>query len=118
MEQKNEIKIEKRDSLTVLDIQGDVTILSEPYLNEAYKSVQELQGTKILLNFDPNAYINSGGIALLIQLLAQARKNNQQVGITGLSAHFKKIFMMVGITKFAKIHDSLEEAVTAMNAGS
>jgi anti-anti-sigma factor len=118
MEQKNEIKIEKRDSLTVLDIKGDVTILSEPYLNEAYKTVQELQGAKILLNFDTNAYINSGGIALLIQLLAQARKNNQQVGITGLSAHFKKIFMMVGITKFAKIHDSLEEAVTAMNAGS
>ena len=50
-----------------------------------------------------DAYINSGGIALLIQILAQTKRNNQQIGITGISDHFEKIFHMVGITKFVVV---------------
>jgi anti-anti-sigma factor len=116
--EQNEIKIEWRDSVTLLDIQGDVTIFSEPFLNEAYRNANTQGASRILLKFDANAYINSGGIALLIQLLAQTRKNNQQVGLTGLSAHFKKIFNMVGITKFAKIYNTIEEALEELSRGS
>jgi anti-anti-sigma regulatory factor len=50
----------------------------------------------------------------LIQILAQTKKNSQVIGITGISDHFKKIFHMVGITKFAQIHNSLTEALEAM----
>jgi anti-anti-sigma regulatory factor len=55
---------------------------------------------------------------LLIQILAETKKNNQQAGITGLSDHFKKIFNMVGITKFAKIFDSVDAALEAMSGPS
>jgi len=111
MEAKNEIKIEREKDIAVLQIQGDITAHSEPYINEAYKGLNE-QGAapKILIHFQEDAYINSGGIAVLIQILAQTRKNDQQIGITGLSEHFKKIFRMVGITKFADIYDNLDEA--------
>ncbi|NLI81816.1 MAG: STAS domain-containing protein [Deltaproteobacteria bacterium] len=113
--QQNEIRIEQRDSVTVLEIQGDITVFSEPFLNEAYTCASNQGAVKILLQFDGNAYINSGGIALLIQLLAKARTRDQEVAITGLSAHFKKIFHMVGITKFAKIYDTLQEALQKMS---
>ena len=73
---------------------------------------------KILLKFDKDAYINSGGIAVLIQILANTKRNNQQISITGLSDHFKKIFHMVGITKFAKIYDSVENALDVLSAES
>ena len=112
---KDEIKIVKNDSVTTLDIPGDVTIASEAALNAAYNSACNDGAGKILLKFAGDAYINSGGIALLIQLLAQARKRNQQIGIAGLSEHFKKIFSMVGITKFARIYASVEEAVQEMS---
>ena len=114
MGQENEIRLEIRGAVTLLDIQGDVTTFSEPFLNEAYKNAND-QGTQtILLKFDEGAYINSGGIAILIQLLAETRKQGQKIGITGLSPHFQKIFNMVGITKFAKIYDTVDEAVEAM----
>jgi anti-anti-sigma factor len=112
---ENVIKLEKIETVTLFDIQGDVTIASENFLNEAYKSASDQDATKILLRFQTDAYINSGGIALLIQLLAQTKKNGQTVAITGLSDHFKKIFGMVGITKFAKIYSSVDEAVAALS---
>lgn len=111
----NKVTIERRGGVTVLFIQGDVTVFSEPFLNEAYSGATDQGADKILLQFDENAYINSGGIALLIQLLARARDRNQQVGIAGLSNQFKKVFHMVGITKFATIHHSLDEAIRLMS---
>ena len=114
----NHVKLEKRGDITLLDIKGDVTAFSEPFLNEAYEGSKDLGNDKLLFVFEQEAYINSGGIAVLIQILAKTKKNNQEIGITGLSDHFKKVFHMVGITKFATIHASPDEALKAMSAGA
>jgi anti-anti-sigma factor len=115
MEEKNEIRLDTRGDVTVMEIQGDVTIFSEPFLKDGYEKANAQDTNKILLKFQQAAYINSGGIAVLIQLLAEAKENSQQIGITGLSGHFKKIFNMVGITKFAKIYDTVEEGVEGLS---
>jgi anti-anti-sigma factor len=97
-----------------MNIQGDITAFSEHYLNEAYKNANDQGASKILLKLEKDAYVNSGGIGVLIQILAQTRNNNQHIGITGASEHNKKIFKMVGITKFAKIYTSVENALEVM----
>ena len=115
MQKKNEIKLERKKDITLLHIQGDITAHSESDINEAYRTANANEPVqKFLIRFDEEAYINSGGIAVLIQILTQTRKGNQQISITGLSDHFKKIFGMVGITKFADIYDSIEDAVKSM----
>jgi anti-anti-sigma factor len=114
MQDSNEIKLESQGAVTIMGIQGDITAFSEPFFNEAYQEANAQGATKILLKIDEGSYINSGGIAILIQILAQTQKNNQVIGITGISDHFKKIFHMVGITKFAQIHNSLTEALETM----
>ncbi len=118
MAKENEITLETHGDVTLFDIRGDVTIFSEPFLNEAYENANNQGTSKILLKFEKTAYINSGGISILIQLLSKTKKNNQQIEITGLSDHFKKIFNMVGITKFANIYDTREEALESMSWGS
>ncbi len=111
----NEINLEQHGAITLFNIKGDLTSFSEPFLNEAYQSANDQGVSKILLKIDKEAYINSGGIAVLIQILAQTKRNNQNIGITGVSDHFKKIFSMVGITKFADIHESVENALEVMS---
>jgi anti-anti-sigma factor len=115
MQEENKILVEKQGAVTMLHIQGDVTAFSEPFLTKAYGDVNEQGASKIVLKFDENAYINSGGIAVLIQLLAQSKRNNQKIGITGLSDHFIKIFHMVGITKFTNIYASVEQAMADLS---
>ena len=115
MQQTNEITLQRHGAVTLFEIKGDITAFSESFLNDAYTQANEQETEKILLNFDREAYINSGGIAVLIQILAKTKKRNQLIGITGLSDHFVKIFNMVGITKFAKIHDNVDVAMEALN---
>ena len=115
IQKENEISLEKVGDIAVFDIQGDLTIASEPFLKEAYKNANDQGTSRIVLKFHQDAYINSGGIAVLIQLLAETKRNNQQIGITGLSEHFKKIFKMVGITKFATIYHTVDDAVESLS---
>jgi anti-anti-sigma factor len=113
-QQLNEISLETRGDVMVLDVRGDITAFSEPQLNEAYLSATTAGASRLLLKLAADAYINSGGIAVLIQILAQTKRKRQVIGITGVSEHFKKIFTMVGITKFAAIYPTAEDALEKM----
>ena len=117
MDVQNEIKIERRGDVTLFDVSGNVNRFSEPFFRDAYAQVDSQETKKILLKFHETAYINSEGLKVLIQLLSETNINQQQVAIVGLSEHFKKIFRMVGITKFAKIFGSMNEALETL-AGS
>jgi anti-anti-sigma factor len=118
MEKQTKIGLETVGDVTLFDIKGDITALAEPFFYDAYKKANDMGASKLLFSFKKDSYINSGGIALLIQLLAETQKNNQTAIITGLSDHFKKIFKMVDITKFAKIYNTEEEALEAISGPS
>ena len=45
---RNRVRLEQHGSVTLLDIQGDITVFSEPFLNEAYKNADN-QGTNNIL---------------------------------------------------------------------
>jgi len=111
MRLENEIRVERYGDVIILDIRGDITSYSETALKASYHKHVEQQDRKIILKIERDAYINSGGIALLIQVLYLIRENRQIAAIVGASRHYKKIFNMVGITKFAKICDTLEIAL-------
>jgi anti-anti-sigma factor len=114
METKNEIKVERQGDVTFFNVTGDVTRYSKPFFTDAYGQAGAQRTKKILIKFDEKAYFNSEGLKVMIQFLAETNKKQQQVVIVGLSDHFKKIFNMVGITKFAKLHTTQEEALKAL----
>ena len=67
-----------------------------------------------MLDFSKVSYLNSSGIALVIQVLMEAKKNGQGIAICGLSPHFTKVFTMVGITKYATISSDEASALAAL----
>jgi len=111
MAKAQEISIRPKGDVSVIDIKGDVTAPTGQPIEDAYHQVTAAGAKKILLAFASDCYINSGGIAILIGILSESRKKEQAVRITGLSAHFQKIFAMVGLTKYAQIRPSEEAAL-------
>ena len=99
------------DQDAIIDLEGDVTTFSDEEIDRAYQSVLDIGGKRILLNFDKVNYINSAGIGILINLILAAKEKNFELGIYGISPHFKKIFSMVGITKYAEVFQDEMEAL-------
>ena len=63
----------------------------------------QLNQVLILLNFQEVDYINSTGIALIVGLLAQARKSHRRLVVCGLSEHYQEIFRITRLSDFIEI---------------
>jgi anti-anti-sigma factor len=106
-----QVSISQKDDVSILHIKGDVTSVTGESIEEAYHKVSNAGAKKMLFYFDQDGYINSGGIAILIGIASESRKNGQTIRVTGLSGHFQKIFNMVGLTKYTEIFQTEELAL-------
>ena len=118
MSDEIQVSVRTESSATVIDLVGDVTTFAEEAINQAYQSASSDGAINIIFNFRENYYINSAGIAILIGVVTEARKRDQKLLMTGLSAHFQKIFRMVGLTQYADLYPSVEEALASLNGDS
>lgn len=91
-------------SVTVLTLTGDISSASKEILMGSYEALDPAMVPNILYDFKPVAYLNSSGIAVVIQMLIAAKKAGQKVALCGLTPHFTKVFTMVGITKYTTLH--------------
>lgn len=98
------------EGVAILSIHGNITGLSEAELTQAYREVLDGGADKLILDLEGVDYINSAGIAVLIELFLKSQKGNQRIVIAGLKDYFRKIFRMVGLTKFTTLYDSVEDA--------
>ena len=96
-------KVEQSGDLAVMRFEGDITSLSEEAVLGQYNSLSA-GTTKILLDFSKVPYLNSSGIALVIQLMMAASKVPQKVLCFGLTPHFVKVFTMLGLAKYTTLH--------------
>jgi anti-sigma B factor antagonist len=95
----------------ILVFSGDISSASKDAILEAYHGLSA-DTPHVLLDFTAVDYINSSGIAIIIQLLLEASKSGtRKVGIFGLSAHFQKVFTMVGINKYASLFPNEQAAL-------
>ena len=113
-----QVSIREESGATVIDLVGDVTTFAEDAINQAYQTASDDGAVNIIFNFRENDYINSAGIAILIGIVTEARKQDQKLLMTGLSIHFQKIFRMVGLTQYADLYPSVEEALASLNSGN
>jgi anti-anti-sigma factor len=101
-------------SVTVLRFEGDIASTSKEAVLGTYQALPKETVRLVLLDFTKVDYINSSGIALVIQMLIEASNSDQKVFAFGLSPHFTKVFTMVGITKYAGLFPSQAEAMAAL----
>jgi anti-sigma B factor antagonist len=66
----------------------------------AYASVRTMGSGPIVLDFAGTDYINSTGIALIVRLLAEARRDGRPVRASGLSEHYREIFRITRLSDF------------------
>jgi anti-anti-sigma factor len=99
---------------TIVDLAGDVTTFAEDAIQKAYQEASANGAQNIVFQFRESDYINSAGIAILIGIVTEARKRDQRLLMTGLSQHFQKIFRMVGLTQYADLYPSLDDALTSI----
>ena len=94
----------------IIDLVGVLDGDAASALTEAYAAAAP-EADRILLNFEPMTFMNSSGIALVVELLARARVEGRAVHAAGLSDHYRHIFEITLLSDFMTIHGDMASAV-------
>jgi anti-sigma B factor antagonist len=89
--------------VAIMDIVGDLTPDAREAVDTAHREVTAAGVVKLVVSFQSDAYINSGGIAVIINLAIAGTESGQKIRLVQPSPHFRKIFTMVGLRQYVEI---------------
>ncbi len=107
-----EARLRTKDGQAVIDLIGEINGQAERGLMDVYHSAERLNPGAVILNFSQVSYINSTGIALIVNLLARAMKSRLELRVYGLSPHYSEIFQITRLTDYLKVFPDEPSAVT------
>jgi anti-anti-sigma factor len=100
-------ELRREAGVAVLELSGDVSAAAEEGLQLAYRDVAA--EPVVVLDFAAVDYVNSTGIALIVGVLAEARKSGQEIRARGLAEHYREIFRITRLSDFMTILDDERE---------
>jgi anti-anti-sigma factor len=95
--------VRQESGKVIIDLVGEINSFAEEAINAAYEEAAGHDPQTLMLNFGEVSYINSTGIALIVGVLAEARKNHIKLVTYGLSDHYVEIFHITRLADFMSI---------------
>ena len=105
------LEVISQQGIPVIELTGEINSFAQPVLEDAYSRAEELPGRAILLDFSQVEYINSTGIALIVNLLRRARSQERELLASGLSSHYQEIFKLTRLSDFIRVYPDVEQAI-------
>jgi anti-sigma B factor antagonist len=106
------VKISLRDvgNAMVVEVEGDVDLGTSPDLRRAlFESLPRV--AKLALNLGAIRYIDSSGIATLIEVLKDSQRLNKQFVLFGLTPGVEEVFRLTHVIRIFQIFSTEQEAL-------
>lgn len=104
------VNIRQRGQTTIVDVDGQITFESTPGLREQLLGALQQKGA-VLVNLTGVPYMDSSGIATLVEGLKAAQGQKAGFGLFGLTKNTRNVLELVRLDKVFKIFESEDEAV-------
>jgi anti-sigma B factor antagonist len=108
---KMKVLEETKNGVVVCKIEGEVNIGSSPDLRKVFDAFIQKNIQKIVLDFSAVSYIDSSGLATLIELLQRLKKINGKFRISNMSEKIKNVFEITKLHKIFETFDTQELAL-------
>jgi len=109
--------VEKTEkNVLVLVIQGEIDLHVSPSLRTTLKAKAQAKTPRLLLNFAAVGYIDSSGLATLIEYYQSARAYQGKLALCDLSPSVRSSFDLVRLTEVFSIFPSETAALQALAA--
>ncbi|HEY6946308.1 MAG TPA: STAS domain-containing protein [Candidatus Acidoferrum sp.] len=100
------------EKITVFDVSGDIDLASSPELRKALlRELRELRMPRVVLNLKDVHYIDSSGVASLVEGLKASRDVGSRLVLFGLNSAVREVLQLSKLVKIFEITDSEEQAV-------
>ena len=102
----------QRPGTTIVDVTGDIDMGTSPGLRKTL--LDSLKRTpRLVVNLREVRYVDSSGIASLVEVLKEARSSEKQLVLFGLNKTVQEVLQLTRLTKIFEIRETEEEALQA-----
>jgi len=108
-----QINFEDKSGVSVCKVTGDIDINSSPDMKKSFEKVFKEKKDKVVINLGEVGYVDSSGLATIVEILKNMRLYNGKLKLAGLS---DKVMGLFEITKLDRLFDISQTAEQAINS--
>ena len=100
------------NGITIVEVEGHIDLSSSPALRKTL--LESLKATdRLALNLIAVKYIDSSGIASLLEVLKEARNAKKRFALFGLTVAVREVLQLTRLTGVFEIHETEDQALHA-----
>jgi anti-sigma B factor antagonist len=105
------VQIRNADNVTIIDCSGDVDLYSSTRLRDALLAELQSGIPSVLVNMSEVSYIDSSGIATLVEGLQLSRQTKTRFGLFGLQSNARSVLELARLHKVFNLFANEQEAL-------
>ncbi len=105
------VQVRSADNATIIDCSGEVDLYSSPGLRAALLGEMRPGAAPVLVNMTGVSYIDSSGIATLVEGLQLSRQTQIRFGLFGLRSNARSVLELARLHKVFVIFETEQEAL-------
>ena len=110
------VQLRKIDKISILDCSGDVDLYSSPDLREKLLGEMKSGVPNVLINMAAVTYIDSSGIATLVEGLQLSREKKTHFGLFGLRNNARSVLELARLHKVFALFENEKEALEKISS--
>jgi anti-sigma B factor antagonist len=105
-----QISARRVDTTTIFDIVGDIDLANSPQIRKAVlHEIREERTPKVVMNLTKVRYIDSSGVASLVEGLKASRDAGSRFILFGLSPAAREVLQLSRLLKIFEVYDNEEQ---------
>jgi anti-sigma B factor antagonist len=107
-----ELSTRQSGNATILDVVGDITLYNSPTVRKVILDL--LKGKRsphVIINLEKVRYIDSAGVASLVEGLKIARDLKSEFGLFGLTRTTREVLELTRLIKVFDVYETEEQAL-------
>jgi anti-sigma B factor antagonist len=107
------ISVRRIESSTILDVSGNIDMSNSPEIRKALLRELREKGSRVVLNLSAVAYIDSSGVASLVEGLKASRECGSRFLMFGLSDSAREVLKISRLLKLFEVYDDETQALAS-----
>ena len=104
------ISVREVGDAKVVEVEGDIDLGTSPVMRRTLFEAMPGAG-KVALNLAAIRYIDSSGIATLVEVLRDSQRRNMQFVLFGLSPAVEQVFRLTHVIRIFQVFQTEQEAL-------
>ncbi len=106
-----QISTRQASGATVVDIVGDITLHNSPEVRRTLLVALQGRTGRVIVNLKAVRYIDSSGVASLVEGLKASRDTGIRLALVGLSPAARQVLELTRLLKLFEVHEDEQEAL-------